>query len=266
MTTGKETPTARAAVAPPPRQEWPENTAPDGGAMPAADKTERTAEERPAEADWPGNAKSGEPLGTAATRARRRATQCKSICEAGGIERTREVASRVLWIVTVMQTPPSGVKTTSAGRTCTREDARTMRMVAVATASRAPQTRPGRPPRKRRRARRLPRVRGEGGGRAEQRTAAASQRAAGRHGYQQQRRDGDWCGQAKIVLRAVDTCKVRAPVARVHATGLKHVRLVAQDGGWCRSEGVLTNTVTKVRKLFIFGHIRVNRVTGQGVL
>ena len=135
MTTGKETPTARAAVAPPPRQEWPENTAPDGGAMPAADKTERTAEERPAEADWPGNAKSGEPLGTAATRARRRATQCTSICEAGGIERTREVASRVLWIVTVMQTPPSGVKTTSAGRTCTREDARTMRMVAVATAS-----------------------------------------------------------------------------------------------------------------------------------
>ena len=73
-------------------------------------------------------------------------------------------------------------------------------------------------------------------------------------------------GQAKIVVRAIDTCQVRAPVARVHAAGLKHVRLVAQDGGGCRSKGVLTNTVTEVRKLVIFGHIRVNRVTGQGVL
>ena len=56
-----------------------------------------------------------------------------------------------------LQTPPSGVKTTSAlGRTCTRKDAHTMR-----SHSRRPADRPGRPPRKRRRARRLPWARGE---------------------------------------------------------------------------------------------------------
>ena len=41
--------------------------------------------------------------------------------------------------------------------------------------------------------------------------------------------------QAKIVVRAVDACEVRAPVAGVHAPGSKHVRLIAQDGGGGRS-------------------------------
>ena len=97
MTTGKETPTARAAVAPPPRQEWPENKTLEGGDMPAADMTERTAEERPAEGDWPENAKSGEPRDVAATRTRRRASQCRSICDAGGTDRTSKMANLVLW-------------------------------------------------------------------------------------------------------------------------------------------------------------------------